>query len=206
MNTIPKCPCEDPKDIAKLIYGLGNIWSGNEVCPQINVEIKSRWDELLREWMDDLSVPLLIRKSSYVKGSVVVHSTDRKIVPTDNSPAQWACHLALQGIVPEISDVRDFFEKDTLPVALANKKQEKEKRTYHCTLRKFSTAGWKLCHITPVGLNTRTPLSNIDISSLKNAFFNLLSPSNYFLLPKRWGGLGEVPEFIEGYQHARKSF
>lgn len=64
-------------------------------------------------------------------------------------------------------------------------------------------AGWKLCHISRVGLNRRTPVEGVDLEVLTNAFNNLLSPSNYFVLPKKWGGLGEAPEFIKGFQEAQ---
>ncbi len=120
---------------------------------------------------------------------------------TDNSPAQWACHLALGSRVPSLSDIRDGFEKDTIPIAFAHKKEEKERRRYHKNLgaHSINKAGWKLCHIVPVGLNKHVLLAEIDVSDLKKAFVDLMSPSNYFLLPIKWGGLGEVPEFVEGF-------
>jgi hypothetical protein len=56
--------------------------------------------------------------------------------------------------------------------------------------------GWKLGHIDEVGLNTQTPLSEIPIDTLKRHFCDLLKPSNHFLVPLAWAGLGEVPEII----------
>jgi len=49
-----------------------------------------------------------------------------------------------------------------------------------------------------MGLKSRRSLADIEIESLEQAFINLVSPANYFLLPKPWGGLGEAQEFIDG--------
>lgn len=201
MKSIPKCPDELPATISDLVRKLGTLWGNSDACPQIEDETKTAWDNLLNEWVADTSLPLLIRKSSLVRGSEVVHATGRRIIPTDNSPAQWACNLALQRIIPTISEIRTAFVNDAIPISFAHKKEEKEQRKYHCTLGKYSINkdGWKLCHINAVGLNARSSLSSINIQGLREAFFDLLSPSNYFLLPIKWGGLGEAREFIEGY-------
>lgn len=199
---VPECPIELPAYVGESVQLLGKLWAGSSVCPHIAPEVIEGWDELLAQWRDDQSMPLLIRKaSSAVRGSELEHSTERPIVPTDNSPAQWSCSLALQGIVPKIGEVRTAFENDTLPVSFAHKKHEKTMRRYHCTLGKYGVnkAGWKLCHIKPVGLTSRSSLATVPIQDLKTAFFRLMSPSNYFLIPLKWSGLGEVPEFIDGY-------
>lgn len=103
--------------------------------------------------------------------------------------------------MPTLASIKAGFFDDTIPVSFAHNAKEKEQRKYHCTLGKYSVnkAGWKLCHIKPVGLNSRTPLNNVGISELQRAFIDLLNPTNYFLLPIQWGGLGEAQEFIDGY-------
>ena len=63
--------------------------------------------------------------------------------------------------------------------------------------------GWKLCHIERVGLATRTALEEVDLGLLCEAFRRLLAPANQFLVPLHWGGLGEVPEFIEAIRAVR---
>ncbi|HQG32929.1 MAG TPA: hypothetical protein PLA83_13440 [Deltaproteobacteria bacterium] len=201
MKNIPQCPDELPASISDLLIRLGNLWAESNVCPQIKKEIVIAWDTVLKEWAHDDSLPLLIRKVSLVRGSEIIHSSGRRIIPADNSPAQWVCHLALMGIVPTITEIREAFLNDNIPVSFAHKKEEKDQRKYHCTLGQYTINkdGWKLCHISAVGLNDRSSLSSIDIQELKKVFFNLLSPSNYFLLPKAWGGLGETDEFIKGY-------
>jgi hypothetical protein len=203
MNRIPTCPCPLPQDIGDLIREIGHLWANGAVCPRIASPTKSAWDALLMEWVNDPSLPLLIRKSSEVRGSVIIHESGRRLIPVDNSPSQWSCSLALGSHVPSRSEIQELFAKDAIPISFAHKKHEKAQRTYHCTLGKYSVnkAGWKLCHINPVGLNTAAPIRCIDVKQLKAAFINLLSPTNYFLLPLDWGGMGETPEFIQGYRN-----
>lgn len=181
---------------------MGCEWAKNLDRPRVNEATRLHWDKMLADWRDMLEIPLLIRKSTGVRGSVLPHSTGRRIVITDNSPAQWACSQALKGCEPNIEDIADLFKTDMLPVSFAHKKAESLEREYNCTLGKHSVnkAGWKLCHIREVGLNCSAPLKDIAIETLKEKFELLLSPSNYFLIPKRWGGIGEVSEFIEGYK------
>ncbi len=201
MKKIPECPIELPTNIGRIVRELGGLWAAAEVCPKINYQSKLAWQQLLNQWLADTSLPLLIRKSSLVRGSEIIHETGRAIIPTDNSPAQWACNLALRNITPTLSEIKNLFEKDELPVAFTHKREEKNKRKYHCMLGAYTVnkAGWKLCHIRAVGLNGRSLLSSMKIEELEKAFYDLLNPSNYFLLPMQWGGLGEANEFIEGY-------
>ena len=201
MELIPVCPNVLPDGMDTLIHKLGSTWASSEACPRVTENVKYAWNKLLNDWIADDFLPLLIRKSSLVGGSELRHASGRKIIPTDNSPAQWACGLALRGKVPTIAEIHDGFVKDKIPVSFAHKKNEREERRYHCTLGKhgINKAGWKLCHVNPVGQKSRTPLEAVEIKRLKQAFFDLLSPSNYFLLPINWGGLGETQEFIDGF-------
>lgn len=198
---VPRCPADLPGDIAQKVQELGRVWADSPHCPRVDPNVVQGWATLLRRWQADTSLPLLVRKTSMVGGSELEHKSGRKIVSTDNSPAQWSCNLALRGVIPELSDIRDGFANDSIPMSFAHKRSEREHRKYHCTLGAYSinNAGWKLCHIEPVGLNSRHSLSEIDLATLQDAFTNLLSPSNYFLLPKQWGSLGEAQDFIEGF-------
>lgn len=204
MEKIPQCPDQLPANIGDLVKKLGRLWAESEACPHIKKQTMTAWDKLIREWAEDNALPLLVRKSSLVRGSEIIHESGRSIIPTDNSPAQWACHLALRDIIPTRRQIHEYFLNDSIPVSFAHKKEEKEQRKYHCTIGQFTINkdGWKLCHISAVGLKTRSPLQVIDIKDLKRAFCDLLSPSNYFVLPKDWGGLGETPDFIEGFRNS----
>lgn len=198
---IPVCPVDLPDGMDTLIHKLGSKWANSDACPRVAENIKDAWDKLLNDWGADNSLPLLIRKTSLVRGSELRHAGGRTIIPTDNSPAQWACSLALRGKVPTITEIHEGFVRDEIPVSFAHKKNEREHRRYHCTLGKYgiNKAGWKLCHINPVGQKSQAHLEAVEIEMLRKSFFDLLSPSNYFLLPINWGGLGEVQEFIDGF-------
>jgi hypothetical protein len=152
--------------------------------------------------MEDDDLPILVRKGSSVRGSEIVHSSGRRIIPCDNSPAQWAFNLAYCGKVPTTNEIKEMFSSDRVPISFSHKKAGKSQRRYHCTLGKFTVnkKKWKLCHFENVGLKSTQSLEDIDIALLKNKFFLLLSPQNHFLLSLDWGGLGEVKEFIDGFQ------
>lgn len=204
---IPQCPTELPADIASKVRELGQAWADSEYCPKLDRKDVDGWAVLLNEWVADESLPLLVRMSSMVRGSEVVHQSGRTIIPTDNSPAQWSCNLVLRGIVPDIKDIREGFTNDAIPVSFAHKRLERYQRVYHCTLGQYgiNKAGWNLCHIKAVGLNSSRPVADMELETLKQAFINLVSPANYFLLPKQWGGLGEAEEFIEGFRKSETS-
>lgn len=184
------------------IGDLGAQWARESSRPRVTRQTLEGWHALLHDWIADESIPLLIRKASTVRGSEVIHSSGRIIVPTDNSPAQWACYLAVTGVFPSIDEIKHRFDSSTIPVSFAHKPSERDQRRHHGTLGKFSVnkQGWKLCHIEEVGLKSRDRLEDIDMTKLEMAFCRLLDPSNYFLMPLKWGGLGEVNAFIDGFK------
>lgn len=200
MPEMPTCPDNPNGEIADAVRNLGQKWAASADCPHIAPDVSAGWDLLLQEWREDETLPLIIRKGGGVRGAELTHMKGRKIIVADNSPAQWSCHLALTGVIPKIQDIREWLEQDQIPMSFAIKTAERNQITYSQTLGNWSVNqfGWKLCHKIPVGLKTRTPLEEIGIEQLRIAFFNLLRPSNHFLLPKAWGGLGEVQEFIDG--------
>lgn len=63
----------------------------------------------------------------------------------------------------------------------------------------LNTHGWKVCHIVRVGLNDKTPVTSIAIETLTKHLCAFLNPCNIFLVPKVYGSLGELPEFIEAF-------
>ena len=166
----------------------------------VEESVRTRWKKLLDEWELAQDIPLLVRKGSGRRGSVVVHESGRELVLCDNSPAQWGCSLAVAGMTPSIAQVRESFERDAIPVAMALGREERKQAQYQCPLREYSVNlhGWKLCHIEPVGMNVRRRLERIPIAKVQAAFRNFLDPANYFLLAKPLGGLGEVKAFQQG--------
>lgn len=201
---IPRCPDTLPSSISTLLRQLGQQWAKSDICPHISTETQVTWDSLLSVWQADNSLPLLIRKSGLVRGSEITHSSGRRIVPTDNSPAQWVCSLAFSNIVPTVQQIHEYLRTDSTPMSFAHKKGENDQRRYHCRLGKYSINkyGWQLCHVKNVGLNSRTPLENTSIENLKKAFTSLMSLTNCFVVPKVWGGMGDTAEFIEAFLNA----
>ncbi|MCE9612914.1 MAG: hypothetical protein K8T26_01470 [Lentisphaerae bacterium] len=98
-----------------------------------------------------------------------------------------------------MQDIQQWMKQDAIPIALALKSEEMKTATYKCPLGKFSVNvhGWKLCHVVPIGMNTAMPLEQVNTANICQHFTRLISPSNHFLVPKEWGGLGELPEFIQ---------
>lgn len=160
----------------------------------VNPTTCTHWQQMLREWIGRNDIPLLVRQGRTRRGSEVTHVSGRRIVVCDNSPAVWACGLALNGVTPSLAAIRSGFARDAIPVGLAMTSQEKAQARFRCMLPRtnVNTAGWKLCHVEAVGMRTRKPLEQIPIPQVQDAFWRLLNPDNYFLLPKSLGGLGEV--------------
>lgn len=163
----------------------------------VEESVRARWKKLLDEWEVTQDIPLLVRKGAGRRGSVIVHESGRELVLCDNSPAQWGCWLAVAGMTLSIAQVRESFERDAIPVAMAFGREERRQARYQCALGEYSVNrhGWKLCHVEPVGMNSRRPLERIPITKVQAAFRNLMDPANYFLLAKPLGGLGEVKAF-----------
>lgn len=55
--------------------------------------------------------------------------------------------------------------------------------------------GWKVCHISAVGLGTALRKST-ELSDYEARFARLIRPCNMFLVPKRHAGIGELAPVI----------
>jgi hypothetical protein len=131
---------------------------------------------------------------------VVSHNSGRQLVIADNSPAQWSFSRAFEGQTFSLSDIRKLLDADSIPFTFATKTAEKARMAFKCTLKtcdNLNKRGWKLCHIEGVGLKTKRPIEELPITNLVLHFKLLLAPSNHFLIPLDWAGLGEVQEVIE---------
>ena len=186
-----------PADITEMIKELGRKW--NELRPKFDPKIESDWDEVIDKWATESDMPLIIRKSSGARGSEVVHSSGRRIIISDNSPAQWVCYLAMSGEVKSVSEIRQALLDDKVPISFAIKKEDKSKIAYRQTLKDYSInkLGWKLCHKDPVGIGNNEDPKTMNIDTVIDLFKKLMKPSNFFLIPKKLGGLGELEEFIK---------
>ncbi len=150
-------------------------------------------------------MPLFVRRLRAGRGSVLPHQSGRSLVPTDNSPANWALSFALSGECPTLDEVRAFVKADAIPVAMAMRKPEREKAAFRCTRAKgaqLNALGWKVAHVRDVGLGQRVELTTAPLERLVEHFQRFMSPSNMFVVPLRWAGLAELPEVIEAVSRA----
>lgn len=200
---IPRCPEELPAELRRYARELSEAWLRSGLRPVVKIGVARAWDELVQGWVNEPTMPLYIRKSQNNRGSLIEHNSGRILIPTDNSVAQWCFALAYERTVPSLQGIRAWQEADGVPIAQALKRAERELATYHCTIGRaldpsLNDSGWKVCHINRVGiLPQRTQIEEIPIDCLKKHFVRLLSPSNMFLVPKAWAGLGELPEMLE---------
>jgi len=191
-----------PLELRQKMQELGRLWAESSERLRLSSEMKKHWDALIEAWVADLEVPLAVRKmGSGVRGGVVIHGgSGRELVLADNSPAQWAFSCALQGCRYSIEDIKSQIKSDKIPFTFATKRAERSAVKYKATLStcdvNLNSQGWKLCHIVPVGLKSRTLVQDLSVGQLENHFRLLLKPSNHFLVPKCWAGLGEIPEVI----------
>lgn len=196
----PPAPSLLPSTMPSLLAELARVWAENpgRPCPALNV--LQHWDQLIDTWARNVAFPLYVRKANDNRGSIILHRSGRSLIPCDNSTAQWAFTNAILGTMPTLEEIHSFINQDSIPVAMIMKTSEKKKAKYHCTLRGSinpNAAGWKVCHIQGVGLATRTPIAEIDESVLLKHFHKLMTPRNMFVIPLKYAGLGELPEFCE---------
>jgi hypothetical protein len=169
--------------------------------------VLDHWERLIGDWTKDVTLPLFVRKSSNDRGSVIRHFQGRSLVPTDNSPAQWAFAQAILGKKPSLEEIKSQIEADAIPVAMILKSAEKPNAKYRCTLGRVvnpNSFGWKVAHVEPVGLSTKVPLVSISESQLFEHFHKLMNPRNMFLVPTSYAGMGEIPEFCEAIRELLK--
>jgi hypothetical protein len=185
---ILRCPGRLPETLVSPIEQFAYEWLRSPHRPRVQPQIERAWDEFVEAWIREPALPLYIRKSAATRGEVVTHHSGRTLIPCDNTTAVWAFTLALEGECPSLSEVAELVRKQAIPFAFTGLRGR---------FAEFYAAGWKLAHIDEVGLGTRERLENIPMSALEDHFRRLVLPTNMFAIPKRWAGLGEVPEVIE---------
>lgn len=188
-----------PATISRALADIGRLWAESDQRPRLSLEARQAWDELIDQWAVS-NLPLVIRKSGNIRGAAILHNSGREIVLADNSPAQWAFMRAYCGHMYSLADIEDMLKRDVIPFAYATKAAEKAQMKFRCTLRgadNVNKCGWKLCHIHDIGLSTRTAVSELPLDTLVRHFKLFMKPSNHFVVPLAWSGLGEVSEVID---------
>lgn len=192
--------------IRNKIKELGQLWKSSENPMKISIDVLNSWDTLISEWAEDESMPLIIRKSSS-RGQEFTHSSGRKVIISDNTFALWVYRNALDGKTYSLLELKKKLSSNEIPMVYALTKEDKKKAKYTKTLGKDALSDadtkWKLCHIEPVGMNSRKDIVNLDINEIIKYFKRYSNPMNMFILPKEIGGLGEIQEFIDEQKNSR---
>jgi hypothetical protein len=176
--------------------------AGAEQRPRVQPDVLAHWDGLIAAWVEDVRMPLLIRKSA-CSGQMLEHSSGRAILCVDNSPANWCLSSALLERRPTPQDLLAALDDGTLPIAMI---KPVVPSSYKGTMRRMgdvpnlNTLGWKVCHVYPAGMKERlTP--TVSIAKLKERSRRLLTPRNMFVVPNdEYAALGELPEFIAAFK------
>lgn len=190
------CPDSFEPELVNALNQVARLWHDSPHRPKIADDVLLAWDNLVVEWVNDISMPLIVRSSKGAPGSEITHHTRRVLIPSDNSPAQWAFTLAERGEKPSLVQVRQALQSDSIPFAMAIKAVNKPVTKHFCNLDKLgdnpNKRGWKVGHIVPVGMNLRGDLCDHPIRNLQIHFLNLMSPRNMYVVPKSWAGLSEI--------------
>jgi hypothetical protein len=189
---------------AHRVHEIALWWSNHPERPKPSAEVLSHWDRLIAEWINDAALPIFVRKHNSNRGFQLNHQNlHRVIIPTDNSPAQWAYARSVDGHMPTLQDIRQNIEQDAIPVAMAFRAVETAPNQLRCNLATIdgpNDAGWKVAHILPVGLGHQNPLE-ASIETLSAHFTKFMSPRNMFVIPNEFGGLAEATGFCDYFQN-----
>lgn len=193
-------------DIRDKIKELGRLWKSSGSRLNISTNILNSWDNLISEWANDESMPLIIRKGN-CRGQEFTHPSGRKVVISDNTFALWVYRNVLDRKTYNLLELKKKLNNNEIPMVYALTKEDKTKAKYTKTLSKDAisdnNAKWKLCHIEPVGLNSRKKIEDLDINEIIKYFKRYANPMNMFILPKEIGGLGEIQEFIDEQRYSK---
>jgi hypothetical protein len=196
-------------EVAQLWLAQVSLWRAEEA-------VLDQWDAVLREWVTDDNLPLLIRRKEkdpndkskvYPHGRPFSHTqSGRELITVDNAPATWCCAAALRGEVWSAEELHVKLRNHELPVTMMSPAEE---ATYRGTLVQvedynLNNMGWKVSHVIDVGLGTRGSAAKNKLIDLQRHSYNLLRPRNMFLVPKNYAGLGELPEVQKLFKDAQK--
>ena len=195
-------------DIRNKIKELGRLWKISENRLNISIDVLNSWDDVISEWAKDESMPLIIRKGS-CRGQEFIHPSGRRVIISDNTFALWVYRNVLDKKTYSLSELKNKLSNNEIPMVYALTKDDKTKAKYTKTLGKDAIsdtdAKWKLCHIEPVGLNSRKNIEDLDINEIIKYFKRYANPMNMFILPKEIGGLGEIQEFIDEQRYSKQN-
>lgn len=193
------CPTPLPITVSAHLADFAKAWAACADRPRVDPQVRRKWAALLDDWIQDVELPLLIRRASAGRGCEIKHISGRTLVPTDNSPAHWSLSLALNGETPTVTMLKQLFEEDRIPIAMILNRTEAIRARYRCTRAAVSLndLGWKVAHIQDVGLGRIRSFEGANLPALQAHCRRFLDPNNMFLVPLQWGGLAETREVID---------
>lgn len=183
--------------IKEKIKEIGILWRNSDNNPSIKDEIMRNWVRLINQWIEDKSMPLIVRKDTSKKGQSFLHPCGREIIISDNTFAIWVFGCVLKGETFTLSQLKRMLKSNEIPMVFMQTKEIKDKAKYSKPLGIYSLPDWKLCHIESIGLKTNKNIETLDIKTIKEHFRKYAGPDNMFVLPKEIGDLGEIEIFIE---------
>lgn len=185
------------EEIRGKIREIGKLWRNSPNNPQIDDGVLRVWGDLIEEWIADEDMPLIIRKETNKRGQSFMHPCGREIVVSDNTVAIWVYSNVLKGKVFTLSRIKELLKLNEIPMVYMATEKIKANAKYTKPLGNNPLSNWKLCHIEPVGFNTKRVIEELDINDIKEHFRKYANPNNMFVLPKEIGCLGENDVFIE---------
>lgn len=185
-------------EIRERIKELGRLWRTSKHNPQIAKDVLDCWERVIDEWIADKDMPLIIRKdANKMKGQSVIHPSGRKIIVSDNTFAIWVYYCVMNNRTYSLGELKTMLSSNEIPMVFQNTGDNKEERSYTRPLGSYSLPEWKLCHIEPVGFNTRKTIEELDMMDIQEHFRKYANPCNMFVLPKEIGAIGEIQAFID---------
>jgi hypothetical protein len=87
---------------------------------------------------------------------------------------------------------------------MALAREERVKAKYRCNRQalNLNELGWKVCHRVGVGEGRPRISEQAPWERICSHFRRFVSPSNLFLVPKEWSGLGELSSVIRAFGDA----
>lgn len=192
-------------EIKEKIKEAGELWRNSSINPlspkhQYYHRIKAardQWSKLIDDWINDSSIPLVVRKGISKRGTSIQHPDGREIIYSDNTMATWVFSNVLNGQTLNLCQIKVLLKCKQLPMVFIATADIKKQAEYIEPLGSYALKGWKLCHIKPVGFNDNQSISEIKMPCIIEHFRNYANPQNMFVLPKEIGYLGEIQEFIQ---------
>jgi len=186
---------------------LAENWRESPSRPCVSGKMALAWHQRVSEWVDDPNAPLLVRYGRGHRGEVVPHPCGRVIVIVDDAPAHYFLSLALEDRLPSLVQLRRNIEEGRFPVARSLTQSERFDARYTGTLDSMDAPdlrdlGYSLCHVTQIGIRRGTLAERSIVELLAHSLL-LLSPINSYVVPRQYGALGELPEFVDEMDDAR---